>query len=160
MSFLRQPGRFGAFSHNSLLGCNIAETIWRLRRFSEQQIVVDFYCVLLLQSSENRIHLVRKYSKFPPFKYFVLMSISDLSFNVFVLRCFSYVSARIKPVPPCVGIRPVVVLHQVNSRRGSATISGSEEQETMGSWLEKARKRSWLWRWLNDIHEIEAQVSC
>ncbi|XP_068718383.1 uncharacterized protein [Montipora capricornis] len=69
-----------------------------------------------------------------------------------------YTFARIKPVPPRVGIRPVVVLHQVNSRRGTATISGSEEQETMGSWLEKARKRSWLWRWLNDIHEIEAQM--
>lgn len=38
-------------------------------------------------------------------------------------------------------------------------MSGTEEEETVGSWLEKAKKRNWLWRWLNDINEIEAQVS-
>ena len=64
-----------------------------------------------------------------------------------------------KPVAPCEGLRSAMVSHQIYSRRGSATMSGTEEEETVGSWLEKAKKRNWLWRWLNDINEIEAQVS-
>ena len=62
------------------------------------------------------------------------------------------------------GVRPTAVSYQAYSRRWKATVSetgntttGGEEEEE--NWLEKARKRSWLWRWLNDIHEIEAQVS-
>lgn len=27
------------------------------------------------------------------------------------------------------------------------------------TWLQKAKKRSWLWRWLNDVDEIERNVS-
>ena len=73
----------------------------------------------------------------------------------------------VTPVSPCVGVRPTVVSYQTYSRRWKATVSGTgntttgeeEGEETVESWLEKARKRSWLWRWLNDIHEIEAQVS-
>lgn len=63
-----------------------------------------------------------------------------------------------KPVAPCEGLRSAMVSHQIYSRRGSATMSGTEEEETVGSWLEKAKKRNWLWRWLNDINEIEAQM--
>jgi len=42
------------------------------------------------------------------------------------------------------------------SGTGAPTVGEGEEEE---NWLEKAKKRSWLWRWLNDIHEIEARVS-
>ena len=42
---------------------------------------------------------------------------------------------------------------------GTGNTTTGEEEEGVESWLEKARKRSWLWRWFNDIHEIEAQVS-
>lgn len=71
----------------------------------------------------------------------------------------------VTPVSPCVGVRPTVVSYHAYSRRWKATVSGTgnsttgEEEEGVESWLEKARKRSWLWRWFNDIHEIEAQVS-
>ena len=81
--------------------------------------------------------------------------------NIHTLSIFlGYVFVSVnKPVAPCEGLRSAVVSQQIYSRRGSATMSGTEEEETVGSWLEKAKKRNWLWRWLNDINEIEAQVS-
>ncbi|KAM7450570.1 hypothetical protein ABFA07_001586 [Porites harrisoni] len=67
---------------------------------------------------------------------------------------------------PCVGVRcwPTVVSCQT-CRRWQTTASGAGEttygeieEEKEESWLEKVKKRSWLWRWLNDIHEIEARM--
>ena len=33
--------------------------------------------------------------------------------------------------------------------------AGDTKEET---WMEKAKKRSWFWRWLNDVDEIEKNV--
>ena len=48
---------------------------------------------------------------------------------------------------------------QTTASGAGETTYGEIEEEKEESWLEKAKKRSWLWRWLNDIHEIEARVS-
>ena len=53
-------------------------------------------------------------------------------------------------------------------RRWQSTAAGTtdetvnanlEEEEHELTWLQKAKKRSWLWRWLNDVDEIERNVS-
>ena len=56
--------------------------------------------------------------------------------------------------------------YQTCFRRWQSTVSGTgdsrlgegEGRETFETWLAKAKKRSWLWRWLNDIDEIEQSV--
>ena len=57
---------------------------------------------------------------------------------------------------------PVFPVHSCTAcfrRWQTTTAMGEEAGDTKEeSWLEKAKKRSWLWRWLNDVDEIERNV--
>lgn len=69
----------------------------------------------------------------------------------------------------CLGVsqlRPsTIVPYQAYFRRCRATFTGHGEQgppvadKELQDWLEEAKNKSWLWRYLHDVDEIEKSVS-
>ncbi|KAJ7357630.1 hypothetical protein OS493_023759 [Desmophyllum pertusum] len=65
--------------------------------------------------------------------------------------------------PSCLGVsqRPSVTPCQTHFRRCLATFSGAEDHgprvadEELQKWLDEAKTKSWLWRWLHDVDELE-----
>ena len=73
-----------------------------------------------------------------------------------------------RPLSSCLVLslsKPAITPYQAHFRRCRATFTGHGEQgppvadKELQEWLEMAKTKSWLWRFMHDVEEIENSVS-